>query len=916
MSDIASLAASMPFVDEVYAKFLESPNNVDPEWRRLFEAPPDLIVAPTGVGTRPSGPIATADAAKLLKVFTLVRSYRVRGHLEASLDPLEPEARPRYPELDPKTYGFTEKDLEELIVPARTIYGLGDAPLGTVLARLRQTYCRTIGVEFMHIQVPARRAWLEERMEASLNKSELDRDTQLYILDRLVAADALEQFVHTKYPGTKRFGIEGGETLVPLLALTLERVARQGVAEVVLGMAHRGRLNVLANTLHENASRLFEDFEDTNPESVLGGGDVKYHQGHSADVRTRTGDRIHLTLTANPSHLEAVNPVVLGRVRAKQRRSNDHAHEKFMGLLIHGDSAFAGQGLVPETFNMAQVEGYQTGGTFHVIVNNQIGFTTTSALARSTEYPTDVAKAIQAPIFHVNGDDPEAVAHVVALALDYRREFKTDVVVDMFCFRRHGHNELDEPSFTQPLLYKKIVDHPTVYRIYADQLIQRGATTPEEVQQLVDARVKQLELDLVKARSVVQKTVTKAFQRHWVGFEGGPEPLPDAETGVARDKLALISDRITSIPRGFNAHPKIIRLFEARAQMGRGEKPLDWSMAELLSFATILVDGNVVRLSGQDSRRGTFSQRHSVIVDITTGAEHYPLNHVAPDQAQFRVYDSPLSEAAVLGFEFGYSLDLPEALVIWEAQFGDFANGAQVVIDQFLSSCEDKWKRVSGLALFLPHGYEGQGPEHSNARPERFLQLAAEDNLQVIYPSTPAQNFHMLRRQVVRRWRKPLIVMTPKSLLRDPRASSPIEDLTRGSFKVILDDPAPPPRDKVTRVMLCSGKVYYDLADERLKRDDRRTALVRVEQLYPWRATEVQKAIDSWPNAKDVVWVQEEPSNMGFWSFVEPRLRRITGARTLSCVSRPESASPATGSAKAHAIEQRILMDRAFAGGN
>ena len=623
----------------------------------------------------------------------------------------------------------------------------------------------------MHITSAEKRAWLQQRIEPSLNVPSLDHDSRVYILDRITAAEQFERFVHAKYVGTKRFSLEGSESLIPLLEMVLERAGLQGVEEVVIGMAHRGRLNVLANIMGKSPADIFAEFEDIDPESMFGGGDVKYHLGFSSDRKTRVGDTLHLSLAFNPSHLEAVDPIVVGRVRAKQRRRRDTKHERVLGVLIHGDAAFAGQGLVAETLNLSELHGYRSGGTVHIIVNNQIGFTTLPQASRSTYYCTDVAKMIQVPIFHVNGEDPDAVAQVVRVAMEYRKTFHCDVVIDMFCYRKYGHNEADEPAFTQPALYQKIERRPTVRQVYAKRLVDEGAISQSDADDIVLKRHQFLDAEFGRKR---WRPEVSAMRGIWERYVGGPDSaVPEVETGVPTGAtLRLITERMTTLPEGFHAHAKILRLLALRKQMGMGEQPIDWGMGESLAFGSLVLDGQLVRVSGQDSRRGTFSHRHAVVVDQETEEEYIPLAHLREEQAFFRIYDSPLSEAAVLGFELGYSLDYPDALVVWEAQFGDFVNGAQVIIDQFITSSEDKWQRLSGVVMLLPHGMEGQGPEHSSARFERFLEACAEDNIQVCYPTTPAQYFHLLRRQALRNWRKPLIVMTPKSLLRLPAARS------------------------------------------------------------------------------------------------------------------------------------------------
>jgi 2-oxoglutarate dehydrogenase E1 component len=680
-------------------------------------------------------------------------------------------------------------------------------------------------------------------------------------------------------------------------------------------MAHRGRLCVLHDIMGKPARELFAEFDDIEPEATLGGGDVKYHLGYSCDRVDRHGNEMHLSLSFNPSHLEAVDPVVAGRVRAKQRRRRDSDRRQVVGVLIHGDAAFAGQGFVPETFNLSGLHGYRTGGTVHIIVNNQIGFTASPQESRSTPYCTDVAKMIQCPIFHVNGEDLDAVAQVCDMAMEYRSQFQSDVVIDIFGYRKYGHNEMDEPSFTQPLMYRRIQGKKPIATTYAERLVRHGALTEAEVQATRDRMRARFEKELQQARSSDRRPVIDALGGVWEGYAGGADTaVDDVETALPRDRLVAIARRMTEVPEDFTVHRKIARLYGQRRSMGCGERPLDWATAEMLALGSLLREGVNVRLSGQDTSRGTFSQRHAVVTDQKSGVEYTPLAHLSADQGQCCIYDSPLSEAGVLGFEFGYSLDSPDALVIWEAQFGDFVNGAQVHLDVFICACEDKWDRLSGLVMLLPHGYEGQGPEHSSAHLERFLENCAEDNWQVVQPTTPAQMFHLLRRQVLRPLRKPLVVMAPKSLLRLPTATSTIDELARGSFQRVIADPESPAPVDVTRVMLCSGKVYYDLVAQRAAREDRRTAIVRIEQLYPWRERDVTEAVGVYGQAQELVWVQEEAENMGPWRFVEPRLRRLFPSHTLRPAARDASASPATGSHKAHAIEQKRLLEGAFGG--
>jgi 2-oxoglutarate dehydrogenase E1 component len=790
--------------------------------------------------------------------------------------------------------------------------------LAQLTDRLKRTYADKLGVEFAHITDPEKRQFLTDFLESSTPASRRSgqRDAQMRILDRLTEAEVLEQFLHTKYVGAKRFSLEGGKALVPLLDFLFQFSGTHGVHEIILGMAHRGRLNVLANLMGKSPRLIFAEFDDLDPLSVMGSGDVKYHMGHSTDYVSPSGERIHLSLAFNPSHLEAVDPVVLGRVRAKQRRHGDTGRARVMGVLIHGDAAFAGQGLVAETLNMSGLDGYKTGGTLHIVVNNQIGFTTNPRDSRSTHYCTDIAKMLEVPIFHVNGSYPEHVVYVAELAAAYRKQFQSDVIIDLVCFRRYGHNETDEPAFTQPLMYQQVERQPSERQLYSQSLVERAVITEADVSALIAKKTAWLEDELRAARTRSERPHPEWMTGVWVGYHGGAdEHTPDADTTVPLARLQDLSRKITTLPPQFTPSPKIERLLGQRAAMGRGEQALDWGMGEHLAFASLLADKVLVRGSGQDSRRGTFSHRHAVIHDRLTGERYTPLANLTTDAKQqglFAIYDSLLSEAAVLGFEYGYSLDYPDGLVIWEAQFGDFVNGAQVILDQFVSSAEDKWRRLSSLVLLLPHGYEGQGPEHSSARFERFLQLCAEDNMQVVYPTTPAQFFHLLRRQVIRPWRKPLVVMSPKSLLRHPLATSPIGDLATGRFHCVLGDPSIDPQ-AVTRIMLCTGKVYYELFEARKKRGDTRTAIVRIEQLYPLRLNELRAELSVFPHAQEIMWVQEEPANMGARNFIVPRLQPLSVGRRFRAVSRVESASPATGSHKAHVHEQQSLIENAFA---
>lgn len=845
----------------------------------------------------------------------LIRGYRVRGHVAAQLDPLG-RVPDSHPELSLAYYGLSEKDLDlpfsslSLHVP-----GVTQMTLRRILQRLQNTYCRGIGAQFMHIDDLRVQRWLTKRMESSENRVPLTPQSQRRIYTKLAEAELFEQFVHKKYLGAKRFSLEGGESLIPLLDMAIEEAAEHDVREVVIAMAHRGRLNVLANIMGKSPQQIFEEFEDADPEAKLGRGDVKYHLGFSNRRETQAGSTMGLSLCFNPSHLEFVNPVALGRVRAKQDRSGDRERKRVMGLVIHGDAAFIGQGVVAETLNMSELDGYKTGGTIHVIVNNQIGFTTPPESSRSSRYASDVARMLQIPIFHVNGEDPEAVAQVITLALQFRAEFARDVVIDMYCYRKYGHNEGDEPSFTQPLMYKHIRKRASVRESYRTNLLRLGGMNAAEAQDIEEQCKARLEAYFDAAKeSSHDRAKTRSKHGVWGRYVGGLDrAVPEVDTAVSLERLQRLLRAQTTVPNGFKLHSKLKRFHANRLEMAHGERALDWGAGESLAFASLLAEGHPIRLSGQDSGRGTFSHRHSVWHDGQTGEVHIPLNHVAEDQAHFEVIDSPLSETGVLGFDYGYSLDSPDALVIWEAQFGDFANGAQVIIDQFITSGEDKWGRMSGLVMLLPHGFEGQGPEHSSARLERFLTLAADDNIAVMNLTTPAQLFHGLRRHVRRSIRKPLVVMTPKSLLRHPRAVSPIAELAEGRFrKVIADDGGPAP-ETTRRVLLCSGKVYYDLLAYREEHGIDDIGIVRLEQFYPIPDAELEAVLNTYGEDVEVWWVQEEPVNMGAWAFLRLRLgHRIFGRNRLRGVSRPESSSPATGSAASHKMEQQRLLEMAF----
>lgn len=862
-------------------------------------------LTPSITGAEQSGQVE-----KQARVLQLINAYRVRGHLIAHLDPLVHEPH-SHPELDPGFYGLSMWDFDREFVTG----GLGGKPRATlreILDILRETYCGNIGVEYMFMQDTAQKQWLQERMEPARNGGTIAAERKFLILKKLTAAEGLEKFLHTRFIGHKRFSLEGAETLMPILEMLLDRMAETGVEEAVIGMAHRGRINVLANTIGKPLAKLFSEFEGyVDPSTTQGSGDVKYHLGAQGTHLSRSGNNIVVAVAPNPSHLEAVNPVVEGIVRAKQDRRGDTNHERVIPILIHGDAAFAGQGSVAETLNLSQLHGYRTGGTIHLIINNQIGFTTSPDDARSTPYCTDVAKMIQSPVFHVNGDDPEAAIRVTLLALEYRQKFRKDVVIDMFCYRRHGHNEGDEPSYTQPLLYKKIRQHPSVREIYAGSLVRQGVVTQEQADAILEESRQRFE----RAFEASQKR-----EMHFtpeVPLAVSPEEIkaaePVGETAVPLETLQDVTRALTTAPEGFSVHQKLARMLDERRQMLEREVAIDWAFAEALAFGSLACQGTPVRLSGQDSGRGTFSQRHLLLYDANTGGEHVPLNNIRESQAPFAVYDSLLSEAAVLGFEFGYSVADPLALVVWEAQFGDFSNGAQVIIDQFIAGSEAKWQVQCDLVLLLPHGYEGQGPEHSSARLERFLQLCAEENMQVCNCSTPAQYFHVLRRQMRDNRRKPLVIMTPKSLLRHPGATSPVDELTGGTFHEVIDDHHASDPASIKRLVLCSGKLYYDLLAAKEKSGTAGVAIVRVEQLYPFPAGQLTGIIGRYPAAKEIVWAQEEPMNMGAWTFLQPRLDEIlTAGQSLRYAGRKPSASTATGSFKTHMAEQEAIVTGAL----
>ncbi len=953
--------ANSAFIEQLYQRYLTSPNSVDASWQQFFAELGDeaeAVVAEVrgaswaprtglddgteafgsgGEGTaildgarRAPGAMGAVTSAQVrqatldsLRALMLIRNYRVRGHLHAKLDPLGLQKTVHHSELDPGSFGFTEADLDRPIY-INYVLGLENATLREILEILERTYCGSIGVEFMHIMGADEKSWIQERIEGRGKEISLTDHEKRQILRELVEAEGFESFLHVKHPGTKRFGLDGGESLMPLLHSVLIRAAQLGVREVSLGMPHRGRLNVLSNLMRKPFTAIFSEFQGQtgHPQDVQGSGDVKYHLGTSAD-RELGGHIVHLSLAANPSHLEAADPVVLGKARAKQDQMNDHERGKVMSLLMHGDAAFSGQGLVGECFALSDLDGYTVGGTIHIIVNNQIGFTTNPNLSRSSPYPSDVGKMVQTPIFHVNGDDPEAVCYIGKIAAEFRQQFKKDVIIDMYCYRRHGHNEGDEPAFTQPLMYKAISQHPTSRTIYSGKLVSDGIISQEEADNAVYDFQARMEQDF-EAASGYKPNKADWLEGRWEGLEIARGEARRGDTSVKPRTLKRIGKVLTEAPQDFNLHRTIQRQLKTKRDIINSGEGIDWATAEALAFGSLLLEGFPVRLSGQDSARGTFSQRHCQFIDQKDEHTYTPLNNLSNKQAKFEVINSALSEAAVLGFEYGYSMAEPRGLIMWEAQFGDFANGAQVIIDQFISSGESKWLRMSGLVMLLPHGFEGQGPEHSSARLERYLQLCAEDNMQVANCTTPANYFHILRRQLHRKFRKPLVLMTPKSLLRHKRCISKLSELGPGStFHRLLWDGADgdrdilAPDDKIRRVVICSGKVYYDLEEKRDEFAKKNTYLLRMEQLYPFPKAALSKELARFPKA-EVIWCQEEPQNMGAWWYVMPRLEQVLVKMGHKCkrpsyVGRPESAATAAGSMAVHVKEQETLVAKALA---
>jgi 2-oxoglutarate dehydrogenase E1 component len=925
---------NLAYVEQLFETYLTDPNAVPEEWRSYFDKLPSVdgykgrdivhssireqfehisrnqrFLASGGVPAS-----ATSDAdKKQIRVLQLINAYRFRGHQEAKLDPLGVWQRPKVEDLDPEFHELSDSDRDLEFQTGSLNLGSETMKLGDIVDGLRQTYCESIGAEYMHVVDTRIKRWFQQRMEPVRSRPAYEDNTRKHILERLTAAEGLEKYLGSRYPGVKRFGLEGGESLIPCLDELIQRAGSYGAKEIVLGMAHRGRLNVLVNTLGKNPRELFDEFEGKKL-ADSGSGDVKYHQGFSSNVMTPGGE-VHLAMAFNPSHLEIVSPVVEGSVRARQTRRNDEDGSKVVPIIMHGDAAFAGQGVVMETFQMSQTRGFGVGGTIHIVINNQVGFTTSKQEdARSTEYCTDVAKMIQAPILHVNADDPEAVMFVTQMAMDYRNEFKNDVVIDLVCYRRRGHNEADEPAATQPVMYEKIRKLKTTRNLYVDQLVEAGVITEEEAKQMENDYRDALDNGEHVVKSLV-KEPNKELYVDWTPYLGH-EWTAKCKSSVALKTIQKLGKKLTSVPEGFSIQRQVSKIVSDREKMTAGALPINWGYGEVMAYATLLNEGHPIRITGQDVGRGTFSHRHAVLHNQKDGSTHIALEQLSEDQPKFEIYDSLLSEEAVMAFEYGYATTAPDGLVVWEAQFGDFANGAQVVIDQFLTSGEHKWGRLCGLTLLLPHGYEGQGPEHSSARLERFLQLSAEHNIQVCVPTTPSQVFHMLRRQVKRPLRKPLVAITPKSLLRHKEATSDLDDLTTGTFKTVLPEKEPSDPKKVTRLILCSGKVYFDLLEKKKSDEREDVAIVRIEQLYPFPGDDLDELLSEYTKLKHVVWCQEEPMNQGAWYCSQHHMRnalhRLNPKLYLQYAGRDASAAPACGHMSVHIEEQKKLVNDAF----
>lgn len=918
------------YIEDLFDHYKRDPSSVDHSWRFFFEgmelgersASQNIIALPQKELPQKESPQKESpqkESGDEAKVADLINAYRERGKLLAHVDPLNPPSQ-SHPLLELSHFGLSEADLTKTFTAGKFI-GSSRNSLSEIITQLKETYSRTIAVEFTHIEHPEARDWLQQVMESCQNKPSLLPELRKNLLMRLTQSETFERFLHTRYVAQKRFSLEGGECLILALDCMLEEGSESGAKEFVLGMAHRGRLNVLTHVMGKKPEYIFTEFEAKyKTDHSLGEGDVKYHKGYSSDFTTRKGKKIHLSLASNPSHLEFINPVVTGVSRAKQEALGDFQRSQVIPILIHGDAAFAGQGICYETLNLSQLEGYTTGGTLHVVINNQVGFTAGAHEGRSTTYCTDLAKMLDVPIFHVNGDDPEAVWFVSKLATQYRQKFKSDVFVDLICYRKHGHNEADEPSFTQPVMYKKIKAHPSTREIYAKKLTELGILSETEATQMVDQVTEQLSEAQKLTQEKIPQPYISVFENRWEGFKqpSDEELFGKMQTAVETPLLKELSKKMNSCPPSFHLHPKLTRFFEARHKAIEEGKAIDWGNGETLAYATLLLDGYPIRLSGQDVGRGTFTHRHALLHDCETGEVYTPLNHLADHQALFSVYNSHLSESAVMGFEFGYASAEPKTLVIWEAQFGDFANGAQVIIDQFIASTESKWQRMNGLVLFLPHGQEGQGPEHSSGRLERFLSLCGKNNMFVCNFTTPAQLFHALRRHMKRNFRKPMVVMTPKSLLRHAMAVSSLEEFTRGSFQEILDEPNIQP-EKIKKLLLCNGKIYYDLLIEKINQKIPDIAILRIEQLYPWPEKPLLEKLSCYKNADKIFWVQEEPKNMGAWSFVFNEWSgglghcgKLLGEKSIGYIGREVGAAPAVGSAKLHAEEQKTIIQEAL----
>ena len=901
--------ANAEYVDQQYQRYCADPNSVESAWRDYFDrtAAEEPVLAAAAGETEPTRPVSALG----LEVANLVHAYRELGHFVAELDPLGNQ-RPSQALLSLSEYGLDEKHLDQ-VVGTGGFLGKTDGTLRGLLAGLRATYCGTVGVEFTHIADKSQRDWLEQRIEPDFNRTPLGATDKKELLKQLCQAQGFEEFLHTRFVGQKRFSVEGAEALIPLLNWMVEQGTTDGMDELVIGMAHRGRLTVLAHVVGKPLELMLAEFAGILPhQEHAGDGDVKYHLGFSGNRIARNGKKVHLALSFNPSHLELVDPVVEGIVRAKQYYLSDNDRTRVVPLLIHGDAAFCGQGIVQETLALSEMPYWRTGGTIHVIVNNQIGFTTMPKQGRFTPYPTDVAKSIQAPIFHVNGDDPEAVAHVARLAIAFRQQFHTDVMIDLWCYRRHGHNETDEPGFTQPVMYRQITAHPTIRELYGKKLIAEGIINEAGLDRLKQEVSSRLSDAQTASKDMGPQQVMPPFGGVWTGMQFAGADW-SAVTQVNRELLPRIADAATRMPEGFTLHPKLAKLLENRRHMGQGDAPIDWGCGEMFALGSLLLEGTPIRFVGQDVQRGTFSHRHASLHDYNTGAKYFPLANLSPEQAPFIIVNTMLSELAVLGFEYGFSTADPRNLVVWEAQFGDFVNGAQAVIDQFIAAGESKWRKGSGLVMLLPHGYEGQGSEHSNGYVERFLQLCADNNMQVVMPTLPSQYFHLLRRQMIRRFRKPLVCFTPKSLLRNEAATSRLEEFTDHSFQLVLDDPTNPPRENVKRLLLCCGKVYYTLDAARQKQNLKNVALVRVEQLYPFPTREIQQIIAKYNLAHEIVWVQEEPRNRGAWTFMEPHLRSmLPDVAVLSYIGRPEAAAPAVGKYYEHTAQEQQFVAQAL----